>query len=105
MSEQNNNVEHDLSEEFDITVTLTLDDDTELECGVVAQFPANGRDYIALLPLSGGEEEVYLYRFKLVGEEMELENIEDDEEYDIAADAYDALLDDMDYQDMIDEEE
>ena len=45
------------------TVTLTLDDDTELECMVLTIFPAGGRDYIALLPMDDIEEEegdVYL---------------------------------------------
>ena len=41
----------------DDTVTLTFDDDKEVECGIVAIFPAGEREYIALLPL-GGEEEV-----------------------------------------------
>ena len=78
------------------TVTLTLDDDTELECMVLTIFPAGGRDYIALLPMDDIEEEegdVYLYRY----EEDEsgnpnLTNIEDDEEYEVAADAFDELL-------------
>ena len=31
------------------TVTLTLDDDTEVECAIVAIFPAGDKEYIALL--------------------------------------------------------
>ena len=39
------------TEDIDMTVTLSLDDGTELECDVLAIFPANGQMYIALLPL------------------------------------------------------
>ena len=41
------------------TVTLTLDDDTEVKCAVLTIFPApNQKEYIALLPLDeNGENE------------------------------------------------
>ena len=50
------------------TVTLTLDDDTEVKCAVLTIFPApNQKEYIALLPLDENGEnedgEVYLYRY------------------------------------------
>ena len=38
------------------TVTLTLDDDTELECAVLTIFPAGQKKYIALLPLDENGE-------------------------------------------------
>ena len=47
----------------EMTVTLTLDDGSELECVVLTIFEAGGRDYIALLPTEGidaEEGEVYL---------------------------------------------
>ena len=58
----------DCQEEMDQpTVTLTLDDDTEVKCAVLTIFPApNQKEYIALLPLDENGEnedgEVYLYR-------------------------------------------
>ena len=49
-----------------MTVTLTLDDDSVVECEVITIYEADGKDYIALLPLNeNGESEsgdVYLYR-------------------------------------------
>ena len=57
--------EKNLNEEEEMTVTLTLDDDTEVECVVLTIFTAGERDYIALLPMEGEdseEGEVYLYR-------------------------------------------
>ena len=39
-----------------LTVTLTLENDEELECDVVAIFEADSRQYIALLPASADED-------------------------------------------------
>lgn len=79
------------------TITLTMDDDTEVECAILTTFPVNDKTYIALLPLdeNGQNEqgEVYLYVFTQTedGTPM-LANIEDDNEYEAAADAFDAIL-------------
>ena len=90
------------------TVTLSLDDGTELECAVLAVFPAGERDYIALLPLEDTEDEeseVFLYRFaEGENEELLLDNIEDDEEYERVADAFDELLDSEEFDELFDEE-
>lgn len=88
------------------TVTLTLDDDTEVVCAVLNIFPApNGNEYIALLPLDENGEnqdgEVYLYRYSESDNgQPSLANIEEDEEYEIAADAFDELLDTMQFDEM-----
>ena len=56
-----------MNENESITVTLTLDNDEELECAVLGIFEADSRDYIALLPLdeNGDDEDsqVSLYRY------------------------------------------
>ena len=86
------------------TVTLTFDDDKEVECGIVAIFPAGEREYIALLPLGGEEEEngeVYIYRYS----EPSIDNIEDDEEYEIASDAFDELLDSEELDEILDDDD
>ena len=66
------------------TVTLSLDDGTELECAIIRTFPAGDKNYIALLPIADIDEEeseVYLYRFSLdSNNEPVLENIDSDEE-------------------------
>ena len=53
--------------------------------------------YIALIPLDQEDSEdgdVYLYRFREFDNgEIQLDNIIDDEEYEIVADAFDELLD------------
>ena len=68
------------------TITLTMEDDTEVECAILTVFPVDAKEYIALLPLdeNGQNEsgEVYLYTFARTesGDPM-LSNIESDEEY------------------------
>ena len=56
----------DAANDEEMTVTLTLDDGTDLECVVLTIFEAADKEYIALLPLDGNEAEdgeVYLYRY------------------------------------------
>ena len=48
---------HDDEFEGRDTVTLTLDDDSELECIVLNIFKGGDREYIALLPTEGIEAE------------------------------------------------
>lgn len=87
------------------TVTLTLDDDTEVTCAVLTIFPAGEKEYIALLPLNADGEnedgEVYLYRYmENEGGQPTLDNIETDEEYEIASDAFDELMDKEEFDSM-----
>ena len=91
----------------DDTVTLTFDDDKEVECGIVAIFPAGEREYIALLPLGGEEEEngsCIFYSNHPEGEPS-IDNIEDDEEYEIASDAFDELLDSEELDEILDDDD
>lgn len=91
------------------TVTLTLDDDSTLECSVVSIFPAGGKQYIALLPLDENGEnhngEVYLYRYFEENGNPQLDNIMDDDEYDIAAEAFEEMLDSAEFDELVDGEE
>lgn len=97
MSENINN------EEFEeATVSMTLEDGTELCCDVIAIFPVGDKQYIALLPdkaVEGYEEnEVFLYRYtELEGDDIDLQPIDSDEEYEIVADAFDELLDEEEF--------
>lgn len=101
--------ETNMEEEQEMTVTLTLDDGTELECIVLTIFPAGEKEYIALLPMEGAESEegeVYLYRYSETEDgQPNLENIEDDDEYEVVADAFDELLDAQEYDELVGEDE
>ena len=96
-------------EEQERTVTLTLDDDTEVECVVLTVFNAGEHEYIALLPMEGAdseEGEVYLYRYSETEDGTpNLDNIEDDDEYEIVAEAFDELLDAQEYDELVGEDE
>lgn len=88
------------------TVTLTLDNDEELECAIMTIFEVENQQYIALLPLDedGNDDgEVYLYRFKeLENGDPVLDNIEDDDEYERAADKFDEWLDSQEFEEFED---
>lgn len=102
-----NNPEDMNEVEFD-TMTLSLDDGTELECAVLAIFPVQEKKYIALSPMSGEDEgTVYLYHFASDenDEEVTLLNIEDDDEFDAVSDAFDELLDEEEFADVFEEED
>ena len=45
-----------MNENESLTVTLTLDNDEELECAVLTIFESDAREYIALLPLNDDGE-------------------------------------------------
>lgn len=93
------------SEEND-TVTLTLDDDTEIVCDVITIFTCGESQYIALLPQDSGEDgEVYLYGFSEANGEPELINIEDDEEFERVSDAFDEWLDSEEFDEMYGDDE
>ena len=102
-------VNPDAENDEEMTVTLTLDDGTELECVVLTIFEAGEKEYIALLPLDGREAEdgeVYLYRYvEDINGNPDLENIDSDEEYEIVADAFDELLDSAEYDELVSEDE
>ena len=91
------------------TVTLTLDDDTTLECIVINIFQAGDKEYIALLPMEGEaaeDGEVYLYRYSEDEDgQPNLENIEDDEEVEIVSDAFDEMLDSAEFDELVSEDE
>ena len=104
MAEKNqiNNLEDD-----DMFVTLDLDDGSSVECQILTIFEADGRDYIALLPLDengdGNEDGEVFIRYSEDAEgNPSLENIEDDDEYEVVSDRFDELLDEAEFEDLDD---
>lgn len=95
-----------MNENESLTVTLTLENDEELECAVLTIFEADGRGYIALLPLDeegdNDDGQVYLYRFIDNGEDEEpgLENILDDDEFDRVSEVFNEWMEEQDFGDI-----
>ena len=87
--------------------TLTEEDGTESDFELIGRLDIDGQTYVALIPVEEEESESDEYEFVVLrvedenGEETFV-TIEDDEEFDRIADAFeDELMADMDY----DEEE
>ena len=95
-----------MNENESLTVTLTLENDEELECAVLTIFEADGREYIALLPLDeegdNDDGQVYLYRFIDNGEDEEpgRENILDDDEFDRVSEVFNEWMEEQDFGDI-----
>jgi len=95
-----------MNENESLTVTLTLENNEELECAVLNIFEAEEKEYIALLPLDENGDntdgQIYLYRFIDNGEEEEpgLENIKEDEEFDRVSAIFNEWLDTQDFGDI-----
>lgn len=97
----------------EMTVDLDLEDGTSVTCAVVTILTVLERDYIVLLPLDengdNADGEVWFYRYSEnpddPNEEPELEYIDDDDEYEAVADAFDEYLDASEFDELMDEED
>lgn len=102
-NQNNNDAKIFLDEEMEDTITLVFED-IQVECGIIASFPVGDKDYVALLPLEEveglSEDEILLYGYTRKGEDFELIEIQDDDEFDMVADAFDEMLDEAAFNEM-----
>lgn len=105
LKEEESMIEEEFLEDGEeLRVSITLDDDRVMECVVLCILEVEGREYIAVMPEDEDAEEVYLYRYSEDEEgQPELSNIETDEEYELAAEAFDEWLDEEEYDALADE--
>lgn len=97
----------------EMTVELELDDGTTVNCAIVTILTVNKQDYIVLLPLDENDEntdgEVWFYRYREnpndPNEEPELGYIDDDDEYEAVADAFDEYLDSEEFDELVEEDD
>lgn len=97
----------------EMTVDLDLDDGRKVTCSVVTILEVEGQEYIVLLPLNEKGEnddgEVWMYRYSEnpddPNEEPELGYIDDDDEYDKVCDAFDEFLDNVEFDELVDDAE
>lgn len=98
-----------MSPEYDDTeadsVELTLDDGRVVECEVLTVLEVDGRTYMALFPPEdepGTEEgDIWLYCYSEDSDgNISLAEIEDEEEFEMAEDAFDEWLDDMEFEEI-----
>lgn len=98
MDENKTNEEHDCDcgsgcgcEEEVEMMHLILDDDKEVDCYVLGIFDVKEKEYIALVPEDS--EDVLIYRYTETEDEgIELDNIEDDDEYEEVGKKFDELF-------------
>jgi len=79
------------SEEEDGLIYVTFEDeDKEVACDVLGIFEVDDIEYIALAPKD--EEDVLLYRYSEEGDDIKLDEIDTDEEYDKVAAEFDEMF-------------
>ena len=83
---------HEHDDDIMETMTLTLEDDTELECGVIGVFEVDGLEYIALLPEN--DDTVLIYEYKENGDDIELSLIEDDDVFEKVSNTFNEIWED-----------
>lgn len=97
----------------EMTVELELDNGEKVTCAVITILTVDNKDYITLLPLdeNGNNEdgEVWFYRYEEdesnPDAEPSISYIDDDEEYENVADAFDEYLDNVEFDEIVSSEE
>lgn len=90
------------------TVEVELDGGKVVNCAIMIVLTVDEKDYIVLLPLDENGQNtdgnVWFYEFILSSPdaEPELGYIEDDEEYEKVAEAFDQFLDDAEFDELVD---
>lgn len=83
----------------DAVIYVTFEDeDKEVACDVLGIFEVNDIEYIAVAPQD--EEDILIYRYSEQGDDIQLDEIESDEEYDQVS----AVFDEMFFEEAPEEE-
>ena len=89
-----------------MVIPIEMEDGSEVECEVLAIFPVDGKQYIALIDKDHEDSDIWLYRFVPVGEEeFNIEDIEDDKEFEKVEDAFNQMVEAAEIDAVIDEKE
>ncbi|MDE7206083.1 MAG: DUF1292 domain-containing protein [Lachnospiraceae bacterium] len=97
----------------EMTVELELDNGESVNCAIITILTVDKQDYIVLLPLDedGNNEdgEVWFYRYSEdennPNAEPSLSYIDNDEEYENVADAFDEYLDTVEFDEIVSADE
>ena len=95
MSEETNNLNNDIEylDDENQTINLVLDDGTSMTCDVIGLFEVDDVEYIALAEPES--DNILIYIYEEIGDEVSLKNIEDEEEYQAIADEFMELFSDL----------
>lgn len=89
-NENNDNIEYF---DEDQTIDLVLDDGTTMTCDVIGIFEVDDTEYIALAEPES--DNVLIYIYQEIGDEVNLKNIEDEDEYQEISEAFMELFNDL----------
>lgn len=84
-------------------ITLTLENDENVECSVLGIFDVEDQEYIALLPEEGDDVFIYIYSESETGE-VALENIESQEDFDKVSAVFLEIIENENEEDTSSEE-
>lgn len=113
-TEQNTEINTEAAlEDEEMTVELELEDGNTVNCAIITILTVEKKDYIVLLPLDEKGEnqdgEVWFYGYSEnpddPNEEPVLDYIEDDDEYEKVADAFDEYLDSCEFDELVEQEQ
>ena len=95
MSEEKNNLNNDIEylDDENQTIDLVLDDGTSMTCDVIGLFEVDDVEYIALAEPES--DNILIYIYEEIGDEVSLKNIEDEDEYQAIADEFMELFSDL----------
>ena len=89
-----------------MVIPVELENGTSIDCEVLAIFPVDGKQYMALIDKDNDDSDIWLYRFVPVGkEEFNVEDIESDEELKTVEDVFNKMVEAAEIDTVIDEKE
>ena len=78
-------------------IDITYEDGTSCSCEVIAHFDVEDISYVALLPEGDEDSDILGYRYSENGDDVELCEITDEDEFNKVADVLDEILDDLEF--------
>lgn len=78
-------------------IDITYEDGTSCSCEVIAHFDVEDISYAALLPEGDEYSDILVYRYSENGDDVELCEITDEDEFNKVADVLDEILDDLEF--------
>lgn len=78
-------------------IDITYEDGTSCSCEVIAHFDVEDISYAALLPEGDEDSDILVYRYSENGDDVELCEIADEDEFNKVADVLDEILDDLEF--------
>ena len=89
-----------------MVIPVEMEDGTKIECEVLAIFPVDGKQYIALIDKDNDDSDIWLDRVVTVGDEaVNIEDIEADKEFELVEDAFNKMVESAEIDAVIDEKE